>query len=189
VNEICVNFTAEIECSAIDGSAELNLMEIFLAECSRLRRIIAGMGLNAADGEDVLQDISVKAMRQSAKLHTSQDCIRWLIKATVNQCLVEHRRKRSFQKQANEILQRKSEIQTNSAEKNVIAAEELEIIRQSLKKLDDNLLVPVVLRYFCDLDSKEIGEILQQNPSTIRTRLSDARMILAKSLLERGVGP
>ena len=76
----------------------------------------------------------------------------------------------------------------STAEK-VIVAEELEIVRESLQKLDDSLLGPVVLRYFCDFNSKEVGEILGLNPSTVRSRLREARMILAKRLLERGVEP
>ena len=87
------------------------------------------------------------------------------------------------------ILKRRAENQTGPSDKKVIVSEELEIVRESLQNLDESLLGPVVLRYFCDLDSKEIGEILQQNPSTVRGRLRDARLILAKRLLERGIEP
>jgi DNA-directed RNA polymerase specialized sigma24 family protein len=67
-------------------------------------------------------------------------------------------------------------------------AEELEIVRQSLQKLDDSLLGPVILRYFCDFNSKEVAETLGLKSSTVRSRLRDARMKLAKQLLERGIG-
>jgi len=164
-------------------------LEIFLAERKRLKRIVAGMGLNAAEGEDVLQDVSVKSLKQSGRFETKQECIRWLIRVAVNRCLAEHRRRRSFRRRAGEILRKRRENQVNTTEKNVVIEEELEIMRESLRKLDGSLLVPVVLRYFCDLDSKEIGQILEVNPSTIRGRLREARMILAKTLLERGFEP
>jgi RNA polymerase sigma-70 factor (ECF subfamily) len=189
VNEISAEFDLEIEYDASGKAMDLNLVEIFLAQQSRLKRIVAGMGLNAADAEDVLQNVSIKAMQNAAQFETKHDGFKWLVKVTVNECLVEYRRRKSFQKNTNEILERKSQTQPNSAAKNAIAAEELEIMRQSLKKLDENLLGPVVLRYFCDYSSNEISEILQQNPSTIRGRLRDARLILAKTLLERGVEP
>ncbi|GAI81191.1 unnamed protein product, partial [marine sediment metagenome] len=88
-----------------------------------------------------------------------------------------------------EILKRRSENKTASkrTDEKVIDAEELEIVRESLQELDDSLLGPMVLRYFCDLNSKEVGEILGLKPSTVRSRLREARMILAKRLLERGV--
>jgi len=104
---------------------------------------------------------------------------------------MEHRSRRTFQRHADEILKRKLETQKDSkaAVENAIMAEELEIVRNSLQKLDDLLLAPMVLRYFCDFNSKEIGKILALSPSTVRSRLREARMILAKGLLERGLEP
>jgi len=104
---------------------------------------------------------------------------------------MEHRRRRTFLRHASEILKRRLETKTASkaAVENVIVAEELEIVRESLQKLDDSFLAPMVLRYFCDLNSKEVGEILALSPSAVRSRLRDARMILAKGLLERGIEP
>jgi RNA polymerase sigma factor (sigma-70 family) len=189
VNEIIADFVITKEFPASDLILELKLIDIFLDERGRLKRIIAGMGLNTADCEDVLQDVSVKALKNSLKIKTKQEGIRWLVKVTVNECLVEHRRRKSFRKKINEILRRKSQTKTTPADKKLIAAEELGIVRDSLKKLDDDLLGPIVLRYFCDMNSNEISEILEQNPSTVRGRLRDARMILAKTLLGRGVEP
>ena len=104
---------------------------------------------------------------------------------------MEHRRRRTFRRHACEILKRR--LETKKASKapveNVIVAEELEIVCEILQKLDDSLLTPMVLRYFCELNSKEVGEILALSPSTVRSRLREARMILAKGLLERGVEP
>ena len=104
---------------------------------------------------------------------------------------MEHRRRRSFSRHAREILKRRQQAKTSSkaAVENIIVAEELEIVRESLQKLDDSLLAPMVLRYFCDLNSKEVSEILVLSPSAVRSRLREARMILAKKLLERGVEP
>jgi len=189
VNEIIVDFAALEDFPAGDRILELNLVEIFLVELGRLKRIVAGMGLNAADGEDVLQDVSIRALKQSGKFETKQECIQWLIRVTINQCLAEHRRRRSFRRKAGEILKRRQENKIYQTDKKVVLAEELEIVRESLQNLDEKLLGPVVLRYFCDLDSKEIGQILEVNSSTVRGRLREARMILAKRLLERGIEP
>jgi RNA polymerase sigma factor (sigma-70 family) len=87
------------------------------------------------------------------------------------------------------MLKRRLETDSKPAAENAIVAEELEIVRQSLQKLDNSLLAPMVLRYFCDMNSKEVGEILALSPSTVRSRLREARIVLAKSLLERGVEP
>ncbi len=164
-------------------------LDIFFAELGRLKRIVAGFGLSVPDGEDVLQDVSIKALKQAGKHRTKEESIRWLIKVTTNRCLTEHRRRRSFFRHAGEILKRKAEIkpQPGKADEKAIAAEELEIVRENLRKLDDSLLGPLVLRYFCDLNSKEVSRILGLKPSTVRSRLREARMILARRLLKRGV--
>ena len=104
MNEIIADFAVEIGYPAIGGREELNLVEIYLAERGRLRRVIAGMGLGAADIEDVLQDVSVKALRKSVRLQTRQSCLKWLIQVTINECLSEHRRQRIFRRNAGEIL-------------------------------------------------------------------------------------
>ena len=196
MNEIGADLTIELNHAAGEMLAESSLMEVFTAELWRLKRIIAGMGLSASDGEDVLQDVSIRALKQCrggsrTALPSRQENIKWLIKVTVNRCLMEHRRRRTFRRHAREILKRRLETKAASkpAVENVIVAEELEIVRDSLQKLDDLLLAPMVLRYFCNLNSKEVGEILALSPSTVRSRLREARMILAKRLLERGVEP
>jgi len=196
VDQISADLTIELNHKAGELLSESSLMDVFTAELGHLKRIIAGMGLNASDGEDVLQDVSIRALKQKrgdsqTDLSSREDNVRWLIKVTVNRCLMEHRRRRTFSRHAQEILKRRQKAKTASraTDEKVIIAEELEIVRESLKKLDDSLLAPMVLRYFCDLNSKEIGEILDISPSTVRSRLREARMILAKGLLERGVEP
>jgi RNA polymerase sigma factor (sigma-70 family) len=149
------------------------------------------MGLSASDTEDVLQDVSIQALRQAGEYRTAGEAVHWLIKVTVNRCLAEHRRRRSFRRSAAEILKRRSETDSRStkADEKAIAAEELEIVRETLQELDNSFLTPMVLRYFCDLNSKEVGQVLNLSPSTVRSRLREARMILAKRLIERGVEP
>jgi RNA polymerase sigma factor (sigma-70 family) len=191
VNETNADFAIEVNQAANERLSTPNLMDVFAAELGRLKRIVAGMGLTASDSEDVLQDVSIKALKQTRAFESPEDGIRWLIKVTVNRCLMEHRHRRTFSRHAREILKRRQQAKTASraTDEKVIIAEELEIVRESLQKLDDSLLGPMVLRYFCDLNSKEVGEILSLSPSTVRSRLREARMILAKGLLERGVEP
>ena len=191
VNEINPDFAAQEDQIAGEQQSSKQKLDIFLAELGRLKRIVAGFGLSVPDGEDVLQDVSIKALRRSDKCRTTEESIRWLIKVTVNRCLMEHRRRRSFHRHTREILKRQTEAETHSnrADEKAIIAEELEILRESLQKLEDSLLGPVVLRYFCDLNSKEVGQILGLNPSTVRSRLREARMIFAERLLKHGVEP
>jgi RNA polymerase sigma-70 factor (ECF subfamily) len=177
--------------AASEWSSETNLVDIFLAESGPLKKIVAGMGFSASDTEDILQDVSIRALQQPGRGRTKEQCVRWLIKVTVNRCFTEFRRRKRFRRKASEILKRRSETDSDltTSEHNVIASEELEIVRGCLQELDETLLTPLVLRYFCGLDSREVGEVLAMGPSAVRSRLRKARMILAKRLIERGVEP
>ena len=64
VNEISVDFAVEMDHATNERLPESNLMDIFSAEFGHLKRIVAGMGLSASDGEDVLQDVSIRALKQ-----------------------------------------------------------------------------------------------------------------------------
>ena len=191
MNQIHADLAAEVDPATGTKLSVSGLMDVFTAEIGRLKRIVAGMGLNASDGEDALQDVSIQALKQTAMFKSREDGVRWLIKVTVNRCLMEHRSRNTFRRQAREILRRRRETKgtEKSAAEKVIVTEELEMVRGSLKDLDDSLLAPMVLHYFCDLNSTEVGRILGLNPSTVRSRLREGRMILAKRLLERGVEP
>lgn len=191
VDQTNADLAGQADQAANELSARPNLTDVFLAERERLKRIVAGMGLSASDGEDALQDVSIQALQRRDVFADKAESVRWLIKVTVNRCLMEHRRRRSFQRHAGEILRRRQEIGTQSDRIDVkaIAAEELEIVRETLQELDGSLLALLVLRYFCDLNSTEIGKVLDLNQSTVRSRLREARMILAGQLMQRGIEP
>ena len=190
MNETHAELAPEVDSGTEKEPSESGLIEIFTAELGRLKRIVAGMGLNASDGEEVLQDVSIRALKQAKVFESQQDSVRWLIKITVNLCLMEHRRRKRFRSNAREILKHRQEMKgtVKSSIENAIITEELEIVRESMRNLNDSLLAPMVLQYFCDLNSKEVGQILGLNPSTVRSRLREGRMILARRLLARGVG-
>jgi len=177
--------------TAEQRSSESGLVDIFLAQQPRLRRLAAGMGLGASDVEDFLQDVSIKALKGPENLQSKEHGARWLIRVTLNRCIAEHRGRRTFKRHTGQILEarpRKDATLKPTAEK-VIRAEELEIVRENLRKLDESLLGPLVLRYFCQFNSTEIAETLDLPASTVRSRLRDARMILAGRLQREGLEP
>ncbi|MCX5643410.1 MAG: sigma-70 family RNA polymerase sigma factor [Phycisphaerae bacterium] len=168
------------------------LLSVFLRERDRLRRIAAGMGMNSADAEDVLQDVSLQVLKYADRFEQENVMMRWLVKTTVNHCLSEHRRR--FRHKASRILRRRPDLGQViggdcDATDRAGLGEELEIVRGALAELDPSLLLIVVLRYFCDLDSKAIGEIVEMNASTVRARLRETRMLLAGKLIQRGIEP
>ena len=171
---------------------ESALLTVFLRERECLRRVAAGMGMDSASVDDVLQDVSIQVLKYPGRFEQEGVMMRWLIKTTVNHCLTEHRRR--FRRKASRILRRRPDLgQVMGDEGGTVAraglSEELEAIRRALAELDPSLLLIVVLRYFCDFDSTAIAEMVEMNASTVRARLREARLILANRLAQRGIEP
>ena len=164
-------------------------MDVFWDQQEHLTRIAVGMGLTQNDIEDCLQDVSVIVLKQVKHFDTQQDCVRWIMRIMINRCLLEHRRRRGFLSKAAEIYRRQRKALPMSAAKAVMAIEELELVRLGLSSLNDAHLAPLLLRYFCDLDATEIGQMLELKPSTVRSRLREARLKLADGLLKKGIRP
>jgi len=136
--------------------------------------------------------VSIQVLKHADRFEQETVMVRWLVRTTVNHCLTEHRRR--FRRKASRILRRRPDLgQVLGGERDatdqVGLSEELEAVRQALIELDPSLLLVTVLRYFCDLDSKAIAEIVEMNASTVRARLREARLLLAGKLIQRGIEP
>lgn len=160
------------------------LLDVFLQKSEHLRRITAAMGFAGSDADDILQNVSIKVLNQNQKDIDDDKVLGWLIRVTVNECIAEHRRKKRFRRTAENMLQHhlKHTKQPPTPPDDAIRAEEVEMMRKALQKLDYSILTPLALRYFCDYDAAQIARFLEMNPSTVRSRLRDARLCLAKVL-------
>ena len=160
------------------------LMDVFRKELPQLKYIIAGMGFCRADAEDIIQDVSLEVLKRRAANNPVDLPAAWLKRITVNKCISEYRRRKRFQQKTKAILQHQLEVTKSTAQPDeaIIHEEKREMIRQALKNLDDTLLAPLVLRYYCGHTSDRIADILNLKPSSVRTRLCKARMLLADIL-------
>ena len=167
--------------------ADVKPAEVFLAERALLRKVIAGLGLPAGDAEDVLQTVSLKCLDHEAVFADRRQCRRWLIRVTTNECITEHRRARRFRRHAGRIAEHRSRSTAGGPVESTVSSERIEVVQAALRDLDEAYLRPLVLRYFADLSSAEIGEILDMPAATVRTVLCRGRMALAKALMRRGI--
>ena len=152
---------------------------------------MVGMGLRAEEGEDILQDVYLEAIRRPSKHCGAEEAGRWLIRVTINRCLLEYRQRKRHQQATLEVLKKWTEKKNAplAPDKQAIRAEEIETMRHCLSEMDDSLHMPLVMKYFCELNSNEIGEILELKPGTVRKRLCKGRIILAQILLRKGIKP
>jgi len=138
-----------------------------------------------------LQDVYLEAIRRPPKYCGAEEIGRWLIRVTVNRCLLEFRQRGRYQRAAVGVLQQWTEMKNAplAPDKQAIRTEEIEAMRQCLSEMNESLQVPLVMKYFCELNSNEIGEILELKPGTVRKRLCKGRIILAQTLLRKGIKP
>ena len=168
-----------------------DLTQVYDHALPRLRRVVAGMGIQVADAADILQDVYLVAMQRAQQCQGPDHITRWLIRVTVNRCLLSMRRKGRRRRGIAALARKHSAANrpTGLPESESVRREETDAVRLALATLDVSLKVPLVLKYFCDCNATEIGRILELNSSTVRSRLREGRMILANSLIVKGLGP
>ena len=164
---------------------------VFRRQVESLQRVAVGMGLSAEQGQDVLQDVYLEVLQRPPKVHGPEEATRWLIRVTINRCLLEFRCRKQYGRKIREIIDQRTEREQTqvSPEQELARAEEMEAVRQGLGQMSELLRMPLVLRYYCGLNATEIGKVLELKPGTVRKRLCDGRIVLAKVLLERGIRP
>jgi RNA polymerase sigma-70 factor (ECF subfamily) len=175
-----------------DGGADNRFATAFIRQRPQLRRLVVGMGFDAADADDILQDVFVEASQRPGHYRGDADAERWLTRVTVNRCLLEYRRRQRFRRAATEILRRRQRAAQLRGRAEVDGAfvriEEIESVRAALRELDGDLSAVLVLRYFCERNTTQIGEILRLPAATVRSRLRTARLFLAQRLKRKGSG-
>jgi RNA polymerase sigma-70 factor (ECF subfamily) len=102
---------------------------------------------------------------------------------------LEYRRRKRHRRAADQVLQQWTELKKNPSEpdKQAIQTEEIEAMMQCLSDMNESIRMPLVMKYFCDLNSNEIGDILDLEPGTVRKRLYDGRIALADAMLRKGI--
>ncbi len=155
----------------------------------RLRRLVAGLGFGPADADDILQSAYASGAERPGAYLGPAAAEAWWQRVTINACLLEYRRRTRFDKAASTVrhdLERAaapgSPGSHPGAAGGLIRAEELERVRTALVEMDETLAVPLVLRYWCEMNATEIGGLLDLPPATVRTRLRTARLWLADRL-------
>jgi RNA polymerase sigma-70 factor, ECF subfamily len=154
-----------------------------------LAQLIRLLGIDAGQAEDVLQDVYMTAWSRSPPDLDAEQRRRWIFRVTANRCRLEQRRqgrrRRLFQGLVRLFPRpRPGRSETPAADRN----EEREAVRQALDALDPAARSLLVLRYFAEFDSREIGELLGVSDATVRGRLQTAREKLAKRLRQSGFG-
>ena len=149
-----------------------------------LSRLAAALGIQGERRDDVLQEVYLSARAKSPAGLEDDALRRWLFQVTANQCRLEHRRRQRWGR-VFEVLAFWRSDATGVASS--VRAEQLELtarVESALGNLSPLEREIVVLRYFCDFDSSQIGEMLSLPSATVRSHLAKARKQLARDLAD-----
>ncbi len=83
------------------------LSELLARYEADLRRVVAGMGFEPADADDILQDVHMRALRSRRDYRGEDEARGWLLRVTVNRCRLEFRRRERFRRKATDMIARR----------------------------------------------------------------------------------
>jgi RNA polymerase sigma factor (sigma-70 family) len=152
---------------------------VWTAQAHRLAALAAALGLPRELAGDVLQDVYLTALRQPPMIDNETELLRWLFRVTANRAKLEHRRRGRWRR-----LWQSLALSWRDDAPAALCTELKTEIERALATLGDDDRTLVAMRYFADLNSREIGEILGMPEATIRGRLRAARQKLAHELAD-----
>ena len=159
------------------------LDEVWRGSEDRLSRLVLGLGLKADQAADVLQDVYLMTLQKPPAIGEAAELARWLVRVTANRCHREHRRRGRWRKLWDS-LATTCKFETTPAAIAEAGGELKREVDQALARLADDDRLLIAMRYFADLNSREIGQIMDLPEATVRGRLRAARRKLAQELAD-----
>jgi RNA polymerase sigma-70 factor (ECF subfamily) len=155
------------------------LDRVWPEQVARLAALSAALGLPREQVADVLQDVYLTALAHPPALEAGEELVRWLFRVAANRSKLEHRRHSRWQR----LWQSLTGVWRGEAPAATYGELKAEVER-GLATLEDEDRLLVALRYFSELNSREIAEIVGIPESTVRGRLRTARRKLAIELAD-----
>lgn len=141
------------------------------------------------DAEDVAQEAFLAAWRALPKFRMDAKFSTWLYRLTVN-AATDLLRRRGKERETASLDDEERPVQltadTPDPAEVAEASERREILQRAVQSLSENHRKILLLRAVSGLDYREIGEILELSPGTVKSRLARARQELREKLQTEG---
>jgi RNA polymerase sigma-70 factor (ECF subfamily) len=153
----------------------------------RYKQAVFGIAMgilgNVADAEDATQDAFIRAYENLRRFDLSRRFSTWIFTIVSNICKNQLRRER-----LRERIPEASQVAggADPAEE-AVREERGGLIKEALGQLGFKYRAPLVLRYYGELDYKEIAQILSLPQGTVKTRLHRGKAELRRILELKGV--
>ena len=153
----------------------------------RMFRMAVAITRNEVDARDAVQDASVNAWRQVARLRAPDRFDAWLDQILVNQCRSLLRRTRRMQVREIDLPDDASGRTIAGSTDPAMAGPDLsepDLIQRAFARLDGTTRSLLVLHYVEERPLAEIARVMGSPVGTIKWRLSNARRALDRALEE-----
>lgn len=146
---------------------------------------------NAADAEDMIQDVFLQAFRKWHTFRGDADPVTWLYAIAARSCKARARRRRGTDPRTPALSQlmpwSESTVMQiaaapDDAGANAARAEAIASVQSEIARLPEHLRIPLVMKDVLELSVHDTASGLGLAENTVKTRLHRARLALRKSM-------
>lgn len=185
-----------LDAVAGDAVALETLMSLYSA---RVYRVAYGITRNAADAEEIVQDVFLQLVLKGAGFEGRAAVSSWLYRVTTNAALNKRRGKRleletslhamlpTYQGDGRRTGDREFVLADWSAtpERDLLSGEARDILNDALDRLPAHYRAVLVLRDVEEVPTEEVAQIVDDTAAAVKARLHRARMALREQLTRR----
>ncbi len=153
---------------------------------------------NAADAEDMVQDVFLQAYRKWATFRGESDPGTWLYAIAARACKARTRRKGGIDRRMPAMSQLMPWSERSSLDlagragsgndgpaASAMEREATRAVHEAIVSLPEHFRVPLVLKEMLELSTDDVAEALGIKPETVKTRVHRARLLLRKAMVDR----
>lgn len=133
--------------------------QLLLSNYNKYYRLACSYVHNDADAGDIVQNGAYKAILNSNKLQNIEYAETWVYRIMMNEIFAKYREKESVSLDEVSFEQGKEDVYENLD------------LKKAMEALDKEDRAVVVLRYFEDMKLEDIAKVLDENLSTVKSRL------------------
>lgn len=137
------------------------------------------------EAEDAVQEAFVRAWDRIDQFDTRRSFRPWLLKIVTNEARDRLRARSSRNRLKLKAIQdTEAGASAPSPERSIVTREQIETVVEAINRMDDSDQTILSYRFFLDLPTAEIAELLDMAHGTVRSRISRARQHLRQRLAE-----
>jgi RNA polymerase sigma-70 factor (ECF subfamily) len=182
--------------SAGDAAALETLMSLHSA---RVYRLALGITRNAADAEEIVQDVFLQMVRKGDGFEGRAALGSWLYRITTNAALNKRRgKRRELETSLEELLptfaadgHREGDRTfliadwSGTPDRELLSGETRRLLEEAIDRLPEHYRAVLVLKDVEELSSDEVAQIVGDTVPAVKTRLHRARMAVREYLTQR----